>query len=361
MSHSSTNVGQEIIQEDSQTPESQLSKFQNQYKSTLNYFLNRPTKREDIIKALPYTLEIIETLADKLLDPTKKIEFKELSKLTTKELEEIKTGLTIINQRNDRPETPTFDQVRDKCSEIIDTLIENKKEAKKNRYSFFSAVRKFSRFIGTPQASDLNQTASLTINQKFTDIKGILAPQNEIDIYKADQEIANILKENTNKLRNLHAVGAENSGGKSSRGGAVEVKFTFGASDTGSDKSEPNATLAGPTLTPRQIEIADKLSGLNVGRSTPPLPSSRPPAPGGLPRLIARRSGLSRSPSASPSSPKKSSLVDRVLESLGSDSAEAKNLEEATQKLVELRKKHAELRKKQKLGRRDSNGNGESR
>ena len=352
MRNSSNNVSLEITPETSQPQESQLSKFQNQYQSTLNYFFNSPLERKDIIKALPHTLEIIDTLADKLLDPNKKIEFKELSKLTTKELTEIKTNLQIINQKRERPQTPMFDAVKEKCAESIDTLITNKEKAKKNRFSFFSAVRKFSRFMGGPQTSDLNTYASLKIDQKLTDLKTILAPQSEIDRKKTDEEIANILKQNTNKLRNLNAVGAQNSGGNSSGCNQIEVKLTFGASraihNTAPPKSEPNATLAGPnltkpSLTPRQIAIADELRRLKVAES---MPSIRPPAPG-LPTLRARKAGSSK-PSSSPSSPKSSqNLVDQVIEKLGPDSPQGQRLEETKRDLIDLRRKHEELRRRQ--------------
>jgi hypothetical protein len=218
--------------------------------------------------------------------------------------------------------------------------------------------------MSDPLAQDLKQTARSKIDQKFTDIKGILAPQSEIDANNTDQEIANTLKENTNKLRNLHAVGAQNLGGNSSGGRpetTAQASLTFDTNprpDIAPPKSEPNATL-----TTQQIAIANELSGLGVGRSTS-LPSSRPPATGGLPGLNARRYGLSkplplRSPSASPSSPSsQQGLVDRVIDALGPNSPAGKDLQVAKENFAELREEQKELRRQQILRRRNSNRNG---
>jgi hypothetical protein len=354
----SSNDISEITEESFQAQESPSSKFQKQYQLTLNYFLDRPLERKDIIKALPHTLEIIETLADKLLDPNKKIEFKELSKLTTKELTEIKDSLNTIDQRECRPQAPIFDAVKKKCTEIIDTLITNKEETKKNRNFLFSAVRKFSRFMGRSQTSDLSPNASKTIDKKFTEIKNILAPQSEIDGIKTDEQIANILKDNTDKLRDLNAVGAQNSGGTSSGGMSAEANLTFGASrakaNAGPAKSEPNTTLAGPnltapsltapSLTSRQIEIADELRKLKPSRSTP----SNQPLKSVLPTLKGRRPQSTGGPSTSPSSPNGGkSLVDQVMEKLDPDSTAGKRLKDTTQDLINLGRKHAELRRRQ--------------
>ena len=339
-----------------------MSKFKDQYQSTLNFFLKRQTKREDIIKALPHTLEIIDTLADNLLDPTKKIEFKELSKLTTEELTEIKDSLrliAVVNKREGR-QTPIFDAVKENCAKIIDTLIENKGEAKKNRSYlsyFFSAIRKtVRRIFKRPLTSDLSPDANKIIEQKFKEIKNILAPQNESVREETDQEIANILKNNTDKLRNLNVVGAQNSGGNSSGGMSAEANLTFFDGQTqpkpnpGPPKSEPNTTLAGPTLTepsltPRQKEIEKELKNLNPGTSMP----SKDPLKPGLPKLTGRRVGSlplrQEEPSTSPKSQRTSShgqsLAERMIEELRKNdpnSREADKLEKATRYLIGLGK-----------------------
>ncbi len=313
----------EISPENPQSQESPSIKFQNQYQSTLNYLLDRNPPREDIIKALPYTLEIIETLADNLKYPEKKIEFKELSKLKTKELREIHTSLKIIDQQRGRPETPTFDAVRIKCTEIIDTLIANKEEAKKNRNSISKVFRKITGLFGRNK-SDLSDDSESKIKRNLENIKSILTPPNQQTNDQIDKKLVEIINSDYKKLKKLNAVQAQNSGGNSSGGGpetTAKASLTFDASKEDSKQT--------PAIQTPAIVASNKPTAVRLTE----VPSS-------IPKLRGKKS-----------------LVDKMIEALGSDSPAGEDLQEAAKRFAELREKQKILKEK-RFGRNNSNRNG---